>query len=698
MRRLLVNCAMAAVALAGFAAVKVYGARPTGKAQATAVRGTTATANAAPVQPIVIARGVQSRAVAVQSDAAGASTRTLYLTAATTPNRVFTLVVSADGTPQSAAAILPQSGADATAQLVPFAGSGQPGSLGDAGTALLAQFNLQTDSLAMRSGVAVAPDGTVFVADTLNSTIRRISGPNASTPGIITSIAGKWADAPPGGSTGVTLEQPMGIALDRLGNLYIADYATGAIYLLPDARSETPGALQILAHVASPTAIAVTGDGRRLFVASADSEFVTAVDAATHAILPTIHGAAAGLAVDGAGNLFFDAMNAGQIVRVDARSAAQRIVAQGLTSPGDMAFDDKGNLFVSEQGRAQIDEFKGMGVPVSNLSITAPAPLPPPTAPQVCSALVNQPTAFNFCNEPIAGATPAQTFTVTNLSGSQVTGLTLATTPATTPSNFTILGTTCTPALNAGASCNVQVEFTPQSSGEIDGLLTATDNQGDSSNSSVGGTGIDYQLGLATGQGMQMDVYQGSSVTFNLQVMPDDTFGDTVTFVCPPSPPGKTIVNGDMPPYTTCSFTPATAPVTPGTPVPFTVKFTTTLNYIPPPVTTPTTGMIGPFGARPLTRAQRAALFPALAIFAMAPLVWILWRPERRLARLRYALTALALAGMVGGVGAMSACHKTAPNPAIQTTPTGTTTMNVTATTQGASRGVPITLDVIAVP
>src|SRR4029077_9116764 len=135
---------------------------------------------------------------------------------------------------------------------------------------------------------------------------------------------------------------------------------------------------------------------------------------------------AAGLAVDGGGNLFFAELNAGGIVRVDARSGAQRIVAQGLFAPGDMTFDDKGNLFVSEQGRAQILEFKGMGVPVSNLSIAAPAPLPPPPSPQVCTALGHQPSAFNFCGEPIAGATPAQVFTLTNLSGSQVTGVTIA--------------------------------------------------------------------------------------------------------------------------------------------------------------------------------------------------------------------------------------------------------------------------------
>jgi disulfide bond formation protein DsbB len=108
--------------------------------------------------------------------------------------------------------------------------------------------------------------------------------------------------------------------------------------------------------------------------------------------------------------------------------------------------------------------------------------------------------------------------------------------------------------------------------------------------------------------------------------------------------------------------------------------------------------MLGPFGTRPLTRSQRALLFPALAIFAMIALVWILRRPEKRAMRTRYALAAIALAAMVCGVGAMSACHKSTPNPAIQTTPTGTTTMNVTAMSQGASRGVPITLQVIPIP
>jgi sugar lactone lactonase YvrE len=605
------------------------------------------------------------------------------------------------------------------AQLMPFAGSGQTGSLGDAGTALLAQFNLSTDSLAMRSGVAVAPDGTVFIADTMNGTIRRISGLNSSTPGIITSIAGKWAE----NQSNVTLVEPMGIALDRLGNLYIADYAAGVVDMLPRATSDTPGALLALGHVYSPIAIAVTADGRRAYATSglsgAIAEFERPVggfkditvngEAISETGMPWLdrcspkaeqlsQGCPSGIAVDGAGNWFFAELGAGRILRVKANSTDLRGVASGLLSPGDMTFDDKGNLFVSEQGRAQILEFKGMGVPVSNLSITAPAPLPPPPSPQVCTALVNQPSAFNFCDEPIAGATPAQVFTLTNLSGSQVTGVTIAVSPAVTPSNFTILGTTCPPALNAGASCTVQLEFTPQTSGELDASLTVTDNQGDSSSSSIGGTGIDYQLALASGQGMQMNVYQGSSVSFNLQVVPDDTFADTVTFVCPPPNPGKTMVNGDMPPYTTCSFTPATAPVTPGTPVAFSVKFTTTLNFIPPPVTTPTSGMLGPFGTRPLTRSQRALLFPALAIFAMIGLVWILRRPEKRAMRTRYALAAIALAAMVCGVGAMSACHKSTPNPAIQTTPTGTTTMNVTAMSQGASRGVPITLQVIPIP
>lgn len=62
---------------------------------------------------------------------------------------------------------------------------------------------------------------------------------------------------------------------------------------------------------------------------------------------------------------------------------------------------------------------------------------------------------------------------------------------------------------------------------------------------------------------------------------------------------------------------------------------------------------------------------------------------------MRPALASISLSFALVGLVLLGACHKNYVNPAIETTPAGLTTMNVTATSQGASRGVPITLDVV---
>ena len=167
------------------------------------------------------------------------------------------------------------------------AGNGTAGSLGDGGAAASAQLSLKLDSLYMRSGIAVAADGTIFIADTENATIRRVSpgasaggarSQNASTMGagvariwsndmvaqaeayatengLITSVAGKW-----GPTQSVQLVEPMGLALDRAGNLYIADHGANAVIELHDATASTPGKLEMLAQVAK--AARCCGDDR----------------------------------------------------------------------------------------------------------------------------------------------------------------------------------------------------------------------------------------------------------------------------------------------------------------------------------------------------------------------------------------------------------------------------------------------------
>jgi DNA-binding beta-propeller fold protein YncE len=76
--------------------------------------------------------------------------------------------------------------------------------------------------LAGPSGVALAPDGTLFIADSFNGRIRAVD----PVTGIIRTVAGdggeyryQGPDEPPSAS----LSRPSGMALDEEGNLYITD-------------------------------------------------------------------------------------------------------------------------------------------------------------------------------------------------------------------------------------------------------------------------------------------------------------------------------------------------------------------------------------------------------------------------------------------------------------------------------------------
>ncbi len=95
-----------------------------------------------------------------------------------------------------------------------IAGNGIYGYGGDGGPATEA-------SIGTRSGIALAPDGSLYIADTDNNRIRRV-GPD----GLITTIAGNGIYGY-GGDGGPTTEAsigfPSGIALGPNGSLYITD-------------------------------------------------------------------------------------------------------------------------------------------------------------------------------------------------------------------------------------------------------------------------------------------------------------------------------------------------------------------------------------------------------------------------------------------------------------------------------------------
>lgn len=194
---------------------------------------------------------------------------------------------------------------------------------------------------------------------------------------------------------------------------------------------------------------------------------------------------------------------------------------------------------------------------------------------------------FGYCSEPSGGVSTANTYTLRNTSGTQITGLTLpkgSTTPnSSTPPDFTVQNTTCSSTLAANASCQITVQFTPQNTGLRQGAIVVTDAQGDVAAVNLAGTGDDFNLQLASGQTQELSVVAGGSVTFKAEAAPDNVFGmngEQVTFVCP------TI----LPVNTSCTITPCPANVTAGTAASFQIVLATSSATVVAPVPPQTTG------------------------------------------------------------------------------------------------------------
>jgi sugar lactone lactonase YvrE len=220
------------------------------------------------------------------------------------------------------------------------AGNGTAGFRGDDGPAASAELNYP-------AAVAVDGGGNLFIADTRNQRIRKV------TPhGIISTVAGNGLagfTGDDGAASLAQIDEPHGLAVDGNGDLFIADTNNHRI------RKITPAG--IISTVAGNGTRGFGGDGVAAVNAQLASPF--------------------GVATDTAGNLFIADSSNDRIRRVAADGIVSTVAGSGqygfsgdggaatsalLASPVGIAVDRSGNVLIADTDNQRIRKINPQGI------------------------------------------------------------------------------------------------------------------------------------------------------------------------------------------------------------------------------------------------------------------------------------------------------------------------------------------------
>jgi sugar lactone lactonase YvrE len=236
------------------------------------------------------------------------------------------------------------------------------------------------------SGVAVDASENVYVADSGNNTIRKI------TPdGMLSTFAGQTGvrGSLDGTGTGAQFNAPAGLAVDTYGNLYVSDAGNGTIRMITPAGvtstlAGTPGATGpsdgtgASAQFNVPAGLSVDGTGN-LYVADAANNairlvalggVVTTLAGLSQGAPGTVNGTGSAAAFSGSTGIGMD--GSGNTYVADTASATVRMItpagvvttlagtpgvtgtadatgpAASFTRPSGIATDGSGNVYVSD--------------------------------------------------------------------------------------------------------------------------------------------------------------------------------------------------------------------------------------------------------------------------------------------------------------------------------------------------------------
>ncbi len=392
------------------------------------------------------------------------------------------------------------------------------------------------------SGVTVSADGNLYVTDSVNCVVQKDFISNSN---ITTVVAGTGCGVAAGdgaGATSATLDEPVKTVLDGAGNLYIGgfhctvrkvDAVTGNISTFAGGAgcgSAGDGGLAVNATLQQPIALALDSEGD-LFIADQSGNVVRRVDAIT-GIITTVAGTGAqgytgdggaaiaaelnypdALAIDDAGNLYIADDN-NNVVRKVAAGVITTIAGTGsagyrgdgglatsarLNDPKGLALDPAGDLYIADAGNYLVRKVEANnGIITTAVGVYTGAPaysgdggsateaglnydediaidvygniFIADTRNHVVREVIASIGVASFGSVPLGSSSAAQDVSYSNVGTS---ALTLTGLQAST--NYSLGGadTTCTVSttLAAGAGCVLGIELAPSAAGSLPGTI-----------------------------------------------------------------------------------------------------------------------------------------------------------------------------------------------------------------------------------